>query len=133
MKFVRDNGTILFRTFYFPLPQHKSKYTTWKLEILTPVCTHAIVLCSLPKEHLPLTPEARLRSRAPGSEMTTLQVSPVAGLSAQVFMCPICVGACAAGGQALILWGSCSYGNRSDREGGILTPSVRRWCLMGPE
>ena len=111
MKFVRDNVSILFRTFYFPLPQHKSKCTTYKLEILRPVCTHAIVMCSLPKENLPLTPEPRLGSWAPGSEMHTLQVSPVAGLSAQVSMCLIHVGACAAVGQGpdfmglLFLWG----------------------------
>ena len=63
------------------------------------------------KQHLPLAPEVRLGSRAPGSEMPTLLVSPVAGLPVQVSMCPIHVGACAAGGQGpafmglLFLWG----------------------------
>jgi len=53
--------------------------------------------------------------------MPSLLVSPVAGLPAQVSMCPIHVGACAAGGQGpalmglLFLWGGC------DRERGGLT------------
>ena len=58
--------------FIFLFHNISQKCTTWKLEILRPVCTHVIVVRSLPKEHLPLTPEARLGSRAPGSEMTTL-------------------------------------------------------------
>ena len=89
-------------------------------------------MCSLSKEHLLLAPEARLGSRAPGSEMPTLLVSPVAGLTSQVSMCPIRVGACAAGGQGpalvglLFLWGGCDRGD-------ILAPSLRSWCLTGSE
>ena len=70
-----------------------------------------IVKHNLPKEHLPLTLEARLGSQAPGSEMPTQLVSTVAGLPAQVSMYPMCLGACAAGGQGpafmdlLFLWG----------------------------
>ena len=80
-----------------------------------------IVIHSLPKEHLPLTPEARLGIQALRSEMPTLLVSPVAGPPAQVSMCPIRVGAYATGGQGpaftglLFLWGGC------DRERGGLT------------
>ena len=43
-----------------------------------------IVIPRLPKKHIPLTPEVSLGSRAPGSEMPTLLVSPIAGLTAQV-------------------------------------------------
>ena len=70
-----------------------------------------IVKHNLPKEHLPLTLEARLGSQAPGSETPSLLVLPVAGLPAQVSVCPIRVGAYAAGGQGpaltglLFLWG----------------------------
>ena len=94
-----------------------------------------IVIHSLPKEHLPLTPEVRLGNWAPGSEMPSLLVSPVAGLPAQVSMCPICVGACAAGGQGpaftglLFLWGGCDRERWAD----ILAASLRSWCLMGSE
>ena len=70
-----------------------------------------IVIHSLPKEHLALTPEVRLVSRASGSETSSLLVSPVAGLPAQVSMCPIRVGACAARvDKALPSRGSCFYG-----------------------
>ena len=87
---------------------------------------------SLSKEYLPLAP-ARLGIRAPGSQTSPLLVSPVAGLPAQVSMCPIRVGACAAGGQGpvftglLFLWGGC------DKQGDILSPSLRSWCLTGSE
>ena len=119
--------------FIFLFHNISQKCTTWKLEILRPVCTHVIIMCSLSKEHLLLAPEARLGSRALRSEMPTLLVSPVAGLTAQVSMCLICVGACAAGGQGLafmgllFLWGGC------DREGDILAPSLRSWYLTGSE
>ena len=91
-----------------------------------------IVIHSLPKEHLPLTPKARLGIQAPRSEMPILLVSPVAGLPVQVSMCPIHVGASAAGGQGpafmgLLLWGEC------DKEGDFLAVSLRSWCLLGSE
>ena len=114
----------------FSLPQIKSKYISiWKLEILRPILYPYDIMCNLPEGHLPLAPEARLGSRAPGSEMTTLLMLPVAGLPAQVSMCPIRVGACVAGGQGpafmglLFLWGGCD----------ILDASLRRWCLMASE
>ena len=87
------------------------------------------------KQHLPLAPEVRLGSRAPGSEMPTLLVSPVAGLPAQVSMCPMHVGACATGEQGhaitglLFLWGGCDRERWAD----ILAASLRSWCLMGSE
>ena len=82
-----------------------------------------IVIHNLSKEHLPLALEARLGIRASRSETSSLLVSPVAGLPAQVSMCPIRVGACATGGQGpafmgtLFLWGGC------DKEGDILAAS----------
>ena len=69
-----------------------------------------IVIYSLPKEHLPLTPEVRLGNRAPGSEMPSLLVSPVASIPAQVS----CV---QQEDKALPLRGSCSYGDGCDKEG----------------
>ena len=68
----------------------------YHLEILTSVGIQAIVIHSLPKEHLPLTPEARLGIE---SETSSLLVSPVCGLPAQVSIFPAHVGACVAGGQ----------------------------------
>ena len=87
-----------------------------------------IVIHNLSKEHLPLAPEARLGIRASRSETSSLLVSPVAGLPAQVSMSLIHVGACVAGGQGpvvlpnpatglLFLWGGC------DKEGDILAAS----------
>ena len=84
------------------------------------------------KQHLPLTPEVRFGSQAPRSEMSSLLVSPVAGLTAQGSMCLIGVGAYVGGGQGpafmghLFLWGGCV------REGDILA-SLRSCCLMGSE
>ena len=74
---------------------------------------------SLPQEHLPLTPEARLGSRAPRSETPSLLVSPVAGLPAQVSMCPICVGALRQEDKALPSRGSFSYGEDVTERGGL--------------
>ena len=96
---VKDNDAMFLRTFCFPFPGFKSNCIVWKLEILRPVCIHMIVMHSLTEEHLSLVQEARLGSQAPGSETPILLVLPVAGLPAQVSMCPIHVGACAAGGQ----------------------------------
>ena len=82
-----------------------------------------IVIHNLSKEHLPLALEVRLGIRASRSETSSLLVSPVAGLPAQVSMCPIRVGACATGGQGpaftgtLFLWGGC------DKEDDILAAS----------
>ena len=51
-------------------------------------------------------------------------------------MCPIRVGACAAGGQGpaftglLFLWG---WMWQSGNEGDILATSLRSWCPLGPE
>ena len=117
---------------YFLEIRLKSKCIIYKLEILRSVCIQLIVMHSLPQEHLPLTPEARLGSRAPRSETPSLLVSPVAGLPAQVSMSPIHVGACAAGGQGPALTGLLFLWEGCDKEGDILA-SLRSSCLMGSE
>ena len=112
----------------FPLIQLKSKFFTWKLELLRLVCIHMIVKHNFPKEHLPLTLEARLGSQAPGSEVPTLQVSLPGSLCAQYVWEPV-----QQEDKALPSWDSCSYGDGCNKEGDILAVSLRSWCLIGSE
>ena len=82
-----------------------------------------IVIPSLLQEHLPLTREASLGSQKASSEMPSLLVSPVAGVTAQVSMCLIRVWeSVQQEDKALPSWGSCSYGEDvTEREVGGLT------------
>ena len=87
-----------------------------------------IVKHNFPKEHLPLTLEARLGSQAPGSEVPTLQVSLPGSLCAQYVWEPV-----QQEDKVLPSWDSCSYGDGCNKEGDILAVSLRSWCLIGSE
>ena len=87
-----------------------------------------IVKYNLPKEHLPLTLEAKLGSQAPGSEMPTLWVVLPRSLCARYVWQPV-----QQEDKALPSQDSCSYGDECDKEGDILAVSLRSWCLMGSE
>ena len=87
-----------------------------------------IVKYNLPKEHLPLTLEAKLGSQAPGSEMPTLWVFLPRSLCARYVWQPV-----QQEDKALPSQDSCSYGDECDKEGDILAVSLRSWCLMGSE
>ena len=94
-------------------------------------CIQGIVIPRLPKEHIPLTPEVRLGIRAPGSDMPSLLVSPIAGLTAQVScVCSRRTRPCLHGAPVMgSCWGLSRWAPRQALLGLWLRKQAATWCL----